>query len=173
VTETLDTQQTEIIGRQRVVAELIRADVEVAIPIRDYGVDLVAYIDINEQVTTMSNRGSNATAGTSFVAVPIQLKVSSKTRFSIHAKYARISNLLLVYVWHIAKSYDNTEIYALTYTEALSIANKMKWTKTSSWIDQGGYSAGSISKELRKHLEAHRMTTDKWRSLLRRVSSIA
>lgn len=39
----LDTQQTEIMGRNRLVNELIAAGIEVSIPIRDSGIDVIAY----------------------------------------------------------------------------------------------------------------------------------
>jgi len=38
----MDTQTIEILGRNRLVTELISAGIEVALPLRDHGVDLIA-----------------------------------------------------------------------------------------------------------------------------------
>jgi len=63
---TLDTQVVEIIGRQRMIAELLQDGLEVAMPIRDRGVDLIAYADLNQQLTR-------------FAARPIQMKASTRS----------------------------------------------------------------------------------------------
>lgn len=44
----MDSQQLEIIGRQVLVKALIEADLEVATPLRDRGVDILAYEDWGE-----------------------------------------------------------------------------------------------------------------------------
>ena len=41
----MDSQQIELLGRHRLVEELLRAGLEVALPLRDHGVDLIAYRD--------------------------------------------------------------------------------------------------------------------------------
>ena len=41
----LDTQQIELLGRNRLVNEIIRANLEVTVPIRDRGIDMIAYAD--------------------------------------------------------------------------------------------------------------------------------
>lgn len=43
---TLDTQSIEIIGHNRLVDELLLAGLEVALPLRDRGVDLITYVDL-------------------------------------------------------------------------------------------------------------------------------
>jgi hypothetical protein len=45
-TDTMDTQLTELIGRNWLVNELLRAGLEVATPLRDRGIDLIAYFDL-------------------------------------------------------------------------------------------------------------------------------
>ena len=42
----MDTQTIEILGRNRLVNELLVAGLEVAIPLRDRDIDLIAYIDL-------------------------------------------------------------------------------------------------------------------------------
>ena len=40
---TVDSQLIEIIGRNRLINELLRGGLEVATPLRDRGIDLIAY----------------------------------------------------------------------------------------------------------------------------------
>jgi len=77
----MDTQIVEILGRQRLVAELLRDGLEVAMPARDRGVDLVAYADLSQQVA-------------SFAARPIQMKASSTSAFGVFRKYERVADLI-------------------------------------------------------------------------------
>ena len=42
----VDSQVIELLGRNRLVSELLRAGLEVAIPARDRGIDLIAYLDL-------------------------------------------------------------------------------------------------------------------------------
>jgi hypothetical protein len=115
----LDKQVVELLGRERLIGELLRDGLEVAVPARDRGVDLIAYADLSKQVTRFSSR-------------PIQMKASSTRAFGVDRKYDRIADLILAYVWHI----DNPQAavtYALSYAEAVRIAEVMGWTKTDSW----------------------------------------
>lgn len=154
----MDTQTIELIGRNRLIDELILAELEVAIPLRDRGVDLVAYVDLSS-------------AASRFVAVPIQMKAASRRAFSLDKKYSRISNLLLAYVWEL-QTPDLTVTYALTYEEALRIAENLGWTKTSSWA-KGRCSTSKPSKKLRDLLEPYKMSSLAWRRKLSNVSGIA
>jgi predicted methyltransferase MtxX (methanogen marker protein 4) len=56
----MDSQTVEIIGRNRLVNELLAAGLEVATPLRDRGIDLIAYVDLDEAIGR-------------FAAFPIQL----------------------------------------------------------------------------------------------------
>lgn len=84
----MDTQLTELIGRNKLVDELLRAGLEVAVPERDRGIDLIAYVDLKSQAT-------------SFIACPIQIKAASAKHFSINRKYAKVRDLILAFVWHV------------------------------------------------------------------------
>jgi hypothetical protein len=143
----VDSQRIELLGRNLLVSELIRAGLEVALPLRDRGVDLVVYADQASKVHA-------------FAAVPIQMKAASKRSFGIDQKYARIANLLLVHVWNIEVP-SEVAIFALRYPEAVAIAERKGWTATESWR-RGGYSISNPGKELREMLEPYRMTTQKW-----------
>jgi hypothetical protein len=143
----MDTQKTEIIGRNRLINELLEAGLEVATPIRDRGVDLIAYLDVDDEIDR-------------FVAFPIQLKVSTQSRFSVDRKYDRFPNLILVYVWGIGST-DEAITYALTQGEATGIAESMGWTKTLSW-EKGDYHS-RMTRPLQGLLEPYKMTPTAWR----------
>lgn len=143
----MDSQTVEIIGRNYLVSELVSDGLEVARPERDRGVDLIAYLDLNE-------------AGR-FVACPIQMKAATTASFSLHRKYERIAQLLLVYVWH-ANDPDQACAYALRYDEAKGVADRMGWTQTESWR-RGAYSTTRPSERLQALLTPYRMTAGHWR----------
>lgn len=143
-----DTQIIEIRGRHRLIDEILQPGLEVALPMRDRGIDLLVYADLSDHVQT-------------FAARPIQLKASSDQSFGLYRKYSRFPDLIIAYVWHLATP-ARAATYALTYPEALQIAETIGWTKTASWIDGGGYSTQAPSAQLIELLEPHRMTPDAW-----------
>ena len=155
----MDTQTIEILGRNRLVDELLVAGLEVAMPLRDRGIDLIAYVDL-------------AAAVSKFAAVPIQMKAASERAFSIDRKYAKISNLVLVYVWGL-RSPAHAQSFALTYSEALAIAKAMEWTKRAWWVEKGRYSTSHPSKELCELLAPYKMSPDAWRKKISHVSQVA
>ena len=146
-TATMDSQTVEIIGRNYLVSLLVSDGLEVARPERDRGVDLIAYLDLDE-------------AGR-FVACPIQMKTATTASFSLHRKYERIAQLLLVYVWY-ASDPAQACAYALRYDEANSVADEMGWTLTESW-NRGGYSTTRPSERLLTLLAPYRMRAGYWR----------
>jgi len=77
-----DSQVVELLGRNRLIEELLLAGLEVALPMRDRGIDLIAYADLAARVE-------------SFAACPIQMKASSEAAFGLHSKYGRVRNLSL------------------------------------------------------------------------------
>jgi len=143
----MDTQIVEILGRHRLIDELLSAGVEVAEPVRDHGIALIAYVEREP-----------------FNARPLQLKVSSQRSFAIDRKYVTFANLLLVFVWNIGNDGD-VEIYALTYGEALAVGEQMGWTKTKSWSD-GKYVTSNPSQELVRVLQDYRIESGQWRQRL-------
>jgi len=149
----LDTQLVELAGRNWLASELMRAGIEVARPERDRGIDLIAYVDLDERIGD-------------FTACPIQMKAATDQVFSLDPKYAKFPGLILAYVWNLADS-SKTKCFALTYEEALGVAQKMEWTETASWRHGGskgkpGYSTTRPSKRLRALLAPYEMSTDKW-----------
>ena len=75
----MDTQQIGIIGKHILIANLIAADLEVAEPIRDRGIDLIAFLD--------------RAKGGRFLACPIQLKTATNRVFGLDSKYENFSGL--------------------------------------------------------------------------------
>lgn len=129
---SLDTQVVELLGRQRLIAELLRDGLEVALlPVRDRGVDLVAYSDLTRQVGR-------------FAARPIQMKASTASAYAVHRTYERVADLILAYVWHLGKPKASVT-YAMTYAQAVALADEKGWTTTPSW-ERGGYSTSRPSR---------------------------
>ncbi len=145
----MDTQITELLGRSRLISELLHAGLEVAVPARDRGIDLIAYVDLRADTRR-------------FIARPIQMKAATTEQFAIAKKYAKVSDLILAYVWHLEDP-ATAVTYAMTYPEAVEIGTRMGWTKTSSWIDKHAYSTTKPSKKLKKLLEPYVMTPERWR----------
>jgi len=138
------------------MSQLLQARVEVAKPERDRGIDLIAYIDLDESVGD-------------FIACPIQIKAASERSFGLDPKYERFPRLLLVHVWHVSDSH-RTKAFAMTYPEALTIATKLGWTETASFktgagSGRRGYSVHQISDKhkLMECLHSYEMTVDKWK----------
>ena len=144
----MDTQQIGIIGKHILIAHLIAADLEVAEPIRDHGIDLIVFRD------DMKN-------GT-FVARPIQLKTATHEAFELYSKYARFPTLRIVYVWN-AKDPANAQIFVLTYQDALAVLREMKYDKTKAWRGGKHYVTTGPSKKLKKILDEFRVNSpEEW-----------
>lgn len=146
----MDSQAIELVGRNQLTAELLRAGLEVALPLRDRGIDLIAYVDMGDGITA-------------FTAVPIQMKAASERSFSINRKYDKFPNLLHAYVWGIQMA-ECLATYALTQSEAVAVGTAMDYTDTDSWRLDGSYSTTRPSKKLLGLLEGYRMTPEKWRA---------
>jgi hypothetical protein len=144
----VDTQVIELIGRNRLGSELLRDGLEVAVPARDRGIDLIAYVDLSSRAEK-------------FIARPIQMKAASTSSFSIDRKYARVADLIIAYIWHVHDPLK-TVTYALTYGEVLAVA-KTCWARarSTSW-SSGRYSTTSPSRQIRELLEPFRMREGKW-----------
>ena len=143
----MDKRIVELIGRNRLIDELLRAGLEVAVPTRDRGVDLIAYVELKSLATK-------------FIARPIQMKAASAESFSIDRKYAKVHGLILAFVWHV-QDRDRTVAYALSYPEALAIGRAEGWTKTPS-LHEGSYTMTHPSQKLKERLRRYQMTPDKW-----------
>jgi hypothetical protein len=146
-----DSQRIELLGRNRLIDELLRDNLEVALPVRDRGIDLIAYADLSESVSA-------------YVARPIQMKASWTQAFGLDRKYEKFPGLLIAYVWHLSSPTDAVT-YAMSYEECLSIAEQMGWTQTASW-GQGAYASSRPSKRLIQLLAPFRMGSGTWWKLV-------
>lgn len=158
----MDTQVIELLGRNRLVSELLRAGLEVAIPARDRGIDLIAYRDLIDPPEGAEVHAPNpAKPVQRFVAKPIQMKAASRQSFSISRKYAKLRDLVLAFVWNLQDP-DRAVTYALTYDEAVAVGEAMGYTATSSWTDKDTYATTQPSAKLLEKLEPYRMTPERW-----------
>lgn len=96
---------------------------------------------------------------------PVKLKTSVHEVFSLYRKESRIPRLLMAYVWHANEPKDS-EVYALTYKEALEIVKSKPYVNSKSWIDEGGYSVTHAGAALKEKLKGYRMTPEKWHQRL-------
>lgn len=144
----MDDQLLEMFGKHRLTESLLNADLEVAFPARDRGIDLIAYSDVNAQLGH-------------FVGLPIQMKAASKACFSIDRKYFRFPDLLIAFVWNVSEA-GNTKIYALSQREAVQIAAEMKYTATDSWNKKGSYVVTRPSPRLVEMLAPYEVNNARW-----------
>lgn len=148
-----DKNLVELAGRNWLASQLFRAGLEVARPERDRGIDLIAYLDMDE-----SGR---------FIARPIQMKAASNAVFCLFPKYEKFADLILAYVWNVDAPSETT-CFALTYSEAFQVAETMGYTKTDSWLTGGrhqrrGYTTTRPGARLRDLLAPYEMNNEKWR----------
>lgn len=156
---TKDKQIVEVLGRNRLIETLLTEGVEVAIPVHDKGIDLVAYFP--------GARSSRV------VAVPIQMKAASTKSFVLDKKYAKIPGLLLAYVWNVNDGDGKeTEIFLLTYHEALEVLEQRGHAKTKTWKVTGKWSSTKPSKKLREALKAFKVGKGAFRQRLERNLSV-
>lgn len=146
-----DSQKVELLGRNRLIDELLRDNLEVALPVRDRGIDLIAYADLSENVST-------------YVARPIQMKAAWKQAFAIDRKYEKFPGLIIAYVWNLSRPMEAVT-YAMNYRESFSIAEQMGWTRTASW-ERGSYASNAPGKRLLELLEPFKMTAGSWWKLV-------
>lgn len=154
----MDTQTIEIIGRNRLINELLAADLEVAAPLRDRGIDLIGYRDRGDMLER-------------FTAFPIQMKASSTRGFSIDRKYSQFPTLIIAYVWDLFSTVNGVT-YALTQQEATSIAEQMAYTRSESWSVHGKYTVTRPTQKLVELLQPYRMNADAWRNKIDTLSQL-
>jgi hypothetical protein len=139
----------EVLGRAALTAALAADGLEVARPERDIGVDLLAF------------------TRAPWMAVPLQMKAATGEVFSVQRKYEPIEHLIMVYVWNVGQL-GKAEFYAMTWREALAIAEELGWTRTASWQEQGWYSNHRPSERVKAAIEQHQMLPGCWRQLVGR-----
>jgi hypothetical protein len=150
-----DSQLTEVFGKNLLISHLVAAGFEVAQPVRDKGVDLVVYKD-----------GEDAK---NYVPCLIQLKASSQESFSLDKKYERFGpRLLIAYVWNVQDP-EHSDVYALTFSDALKVMKMKGYAETDSWTKKGYYFVRSAGTELKEILKPYKMTTKRWQEKLQAI----
>ena len=152
-----DTQIVELSGKHYLISQLLAGGVEVAEPVRDRGIDLIAYLD-----------RSGDELG--FLACPIQLKANVEARFGLLRKYEHIPNLLMVYAWNVSSAAPS--LFALTYHEAVALLEGRGHTDTRSWNELGGYSL-SVNDKWRDLLLPYKMKPEDWAGKIRKAGQTA
>jgi hypothetical protein len=146
-----DSQLVEMAGKHLLISRLVAAGFEVAEPLRDNGIDLIVYRD-----------------GKDFLARPVQLKAFSHESFSLDEKYKKFPHLLIAYVWN-AQTPERSDVYALTFDDAMQVMDKKGYSKTDSWTKGGRYFVRDAGVKLKEILKPYRMTREKWREKLQTV----
>jgi hypothetical protein len=149
--KALDSRQIELIGRYYLTAELMRFGLEVAVPVRDRGVDLIVYDDLGKHSNCYRSR-------------PVQLKAAWAQSFAIDSKYEKFPDLLLAYIWDL-RDPRLTKTYLMSYSEAQWIGDQMGWLRTASWA-KGTYVTTRPSAKLRRLLEPFTATAAAWQGRL-------
>lgn len=149
----LDTQQIEILGRNRLVSALLRDGIEVALPLRDNGIDLLAYT------------GYFDVSGVARMT-PIQLKCASTTAWGLKKKYERIRGLHLVYLWHVASG-EEPRFHCMSYENAVQLLNERGYSSSHSWEKNGSYAVNHVNDDLRTSLARFKVEPGEWRRCLK------
>jgi hypothetical protein len=154
---TLPTEATETTRRSgmRIFESQVRkAGLRLVEPSKKNGIDYFLHAETPE--------------GEVVASLPVKLKTSIHEVFSLYKKESKIPELLMAYVWH-AKDPDASEVYALTFDEALQIVKSKPYFSSKSWTDEGGYSVTHAGAELKALLKDYRMTPKKWRQRLQSI----
>jgi len=150
---SLKSQQVEVIGRNIVINQLVHEGIEVAEPVRDRGIDLVAYLSKEE--------GADR-----FRARPLQLKVASERSFSIRRKYLEFNQMYVVYVWRVAYPAEDSEIYVLDTQEMVAVGDERGWTSKDTWTKDDRWDETRVTKATKRVIKKHRVRLGEWRAKL-------
>ena len=129
---SLRTAAVELAGRNWLVVQLLKREIDVAIPVVDRGVDVIAFREVGLH---------------GIKAQPLQLKCAAADSFSLDRKYAD-RGVPLVYIWRV---FDQPVAYILTYDEALEVLGEQS-RSSASWMEGGKYSATSVGARLKDGL---------------------
>ncbi len=103
----------------------------------------------------------------------IQMKVATGEAFSVERKYEHFDRLVMAYVWHAGRG-DGAEVYAMLWTTARDIAERLGWAKTKSREKpRFGYATTRPSNEVKEAIAPHRMTPNRLRDLIDSVGGVA
>jgi hypothetical protein len=75
---------------------------------------------------------------------------------------------LIAYVWNV-QAPERSEVYALTFSDAMQVMEKKGYAKTDSWTKRGYYFVRSAGPELKEMLKPYKMTTERWQEKLQAI----
>lgn len=145
---SLDTEGISIVAQNRLIEQLVQAGVDVAVPARRHGFDLIAYL-------VPRDRSEH------FGACPIRMKAAPGKAFGIDNTFESVANLLNVFVWGVGS--ESTSIFALTNRELSAVADQLGYSLSPAF-QKGLYPQQQTSKNLTEALEPFRMSVDSWRA---------
>jgi hypothetical protein len=143
----VDSKTIELLGRNRLVDELLQAGLDVALPVAQRGIDLIVYGHQDDG---------------SFVACPLQLRASSGRKFAIDHTNEKMPNLIYAFVWGVGT--EKVATYALTHREMLRVGESTGYSLMQS--SQKELYGTSPNRSLLDELERYRMTPESWRQKL-------
>ncbi len=88
------------------------------------------------------------------------MKASTTRAFGVYRKYERVADLIMAYVWYLGEP-AQAVTYAMTYAQAVALADAQGWTATPSW-GTGGYTSNKPSQQLIEKLDRYRMVPGCW-----------
>jgi len=152
--KSLHAESIAILGQNRLVEQLVLGGIDIALPIRKHGVDLIAYM-------TPRDRSED------FISAPLRVTSSTGRAFSIDNSLESITDLLHVFVWNVGG--EGCSIFALTHRELGAVAEALGYSLAPSY-QKGLYPQPQIgSKSLANALEPFRMHVESWSQKLRNL----
>jgi hypothetical protein len=143
----VESETIEVVGRNRVIEDLLLAGLQVAVPLKAQEFDLIAYGELSER-------------STSFSGCPIQVKASQGRSFKLDQRFDRVANLIHAFVWGIGTGQVTT--YALNQREVVEVAEALGYTLAQSW-QKDLYASAPHAKTLVELIEPFRMSPEAWR----------
>lgn len=147
----MDAMTLRLLGRNRVIDDLLRAGLQTALPLVDgTGIDLFAF-------------GMPRGAHERWVSAPVRVRASSGRAFAIDEGADRVPGLLHAFVWGLGGS--DERVYVLNHREARTIAEQMGFA-----LPQTGqfalYDHQAPTRSLMELIEPYRTGSDRWRDRL-------
>jgi hypothetical protein len=90
------------------------------------------------------------------------MKASTHESLSLDRKYQKIHNILIAYVWNVSAA-EHTDIYFLTFNDAVKVMEIKGYADTDSWKKRGYYFVRNAGAELKELLKQYGMTAEQWR----------
>jgi len=134
-------------GEALVAAELLRRQVNVAVPAYDGGVDLIAYHEMDMRRV-----------------VPIQVKARSSTCYNFQREWFSVPGIVLVQVWHTT---THPEFYIFGNLSDVEAALGPAHAASASWTEKGGYNVTTPGPDAIERMRPHR---DRWDRITNRLS---